>query len=145
MKRTAIFDMYQTIYRLDDSPAVNQEKEVIEMPAALEVLLSLYHQGYKIVIISSNSVQHSRDMLQILFEKKSIPNWPLILKEIDIISMRFFGPKQSVGAWKMAMSPYLNIDYIFEDGEEKLAAAGQAAQQLGSQPELFTSTANYHD
>jgi len=57
--------------------------------------------------------------------------------------MRYYGTKHSVSSWRRALEPYKNIDYIFEDGENKLQAAGEAARQLGSDPELFSSVTDF--
>ncbi len=149
MKSTVIFDMNNTIYR---SMPVNKRRKLepgelpIEaMPEAIETFLSFFEQGYKIVIISSSGIQGSRDRLQYLLKKHdlSIDQVNQILKKIDILTMQYFGTKYSVDSWKKAMEPYQNIDYIFEDGENKIKAAGQAAQELGSDPELYTSVEEF--
>ena len=57
--------------------------------------------------------------------------------------MQFFGSKHTKEAWLEAMKPYKNISYIFEDGEAKLHAAGEAAKELGNDAELFTSVADF--
>ena len=134
MSSTVIFDMHQVIYR-----KASQGLSVEEMPSALDVFLDFYEQDYKIVIISTSLIQHSRDVLKFLLEKRGLKLDKIqqIFKKIDILTMQYFGTKHSVDSWQQAMSPYQNIEYIFEDGEEKLKAAGQAAQELGSDPELF--------
>lgn len=144
MRSVVIFDMHQVIYcktepKLNRKSKAGQELFVKEMPGALDVFLDFYEQGYKIVIISSSLIQHSRDILKILLERRGLELEKIqqIFKEIDILTMQYFGTKYSDDSWKQAMSPYQNIEYIFEDGEEKLKAAGQAAQELGSDPELF--------
>jgi hypothetical protein len=57
--------------------------------------------------------------------------------------MQYFGSKHSAEAWKRAMQSYENIKYIFEDGESKLKAAGEAAESLGHKPKLYTSIAEF--
>jgi len=149
MTSTVIFDMNQIIYRslpLTQRGQVESGRLPIEaMPEAIETFLSFYDQGCKIVIISSSGVQQSRDRLKFLLEQHGETKQEIdsILKNIDILTMRYFGTKHSSDSWKKAMEPYQNIDYIFEDGENKLEAAGQAARELGSDPELYTSAEDF--
>ncbi len=149
MNSTVIFDMHQIIYRERKlKPGENLKQgqlPVVEMPQALDLFLSFFEQGYKIVIISSSGIQHSRDVLKYLLEKRGEIQAEInqILKKIDILTMQYFGTKHSVDSWKKAMEPYQNIEYIFEDGENKIQAAAQAAQKLGSDPELYTSVEDF--
>lgn len=155
MKQTVIFDMHKIIYRSASTPlAASRSKtdkqqqpdkamSIEAMPEAIETFVSFYQQGYQIVIISSSSIQHSRHALSQLLEAHQVPNWREILDKIDILTMQFFGSKHDADAWKKAMKPYKNISYIFEDGEQKLKAAGQAARELGSDPDLYTSVEEF--
>jgi hypothetical protein len=149
MNSTVIFDMHQIIYRKRKlKPGENLKKgqlPVEEMPQALDLFLSFFEQGYKIVIISSSGIQHSRDVLKYLLEERGETQAEIdqVLKKIDILTMQYFGTKHSVDSWKKAMEPYQNIEYIFEDGENKIQAAAQAAQKLGSDPELYTSVEDF--
>ncbi|MBD3250702.1 MAG: hypothetical protein GF381_04005 [Candidatus Pacebacteria bacterium] len=138
---TVVFDMHQTIYQ----SAPDCEKKIREMPGAIDTFLDFFDQGYKIVIISSSIIQHSRQVLQSLLEERDLPSERIkqIFNQIDILTMQYFGSKHDPDSWKQAMQPYQNIEYIFEDGEEKLKAAGQAAQDLGSSPELYQSIKEY--
>ncbi len=135
MKSTVIFDMTNTIYYLANSGQVKP------MPEAIATFLEFYEQGYKIVIISNLIIQRSREILQELLTKHGLtsPQLQQLFKKIDILTMQYFGTKHSVDSWEKALQPYTNIDYIFEDGEEKLKAAGKAAQNLGHEPELYLS------
>ncbi|MEA2056373.1 MAG: hypothetical protein U9O78_01485 [Patescibacteria group bacterium] len=149
MKNTVIFDMNKIIYR-EKNLSPNEDLvdgclPIEEMPQALNVFLLLYEQGYKIVIISSAGIQQSRDRLHYLLEVrgKSKEKIDEIFHKIDILTMQYFGTKHSVDCWKKAMEPYSNIEYIFEDGENKIEAAGQAAKELGSNPELFISVEDF--
>lgn len=155
-KPTAIFDMAHTIYRAAN-PAEQQAAKSLDLSSqfmpvqeidnVLDAFLDLFDQGYKIVIISNSIIQHSRQVLQFLLEKRGVDQEKRskIFNEIDILTMQYFGSKHDVDSWQQAMQPYSNISYIFEDGEEKLKAAGQAAQNLGSQPELYQSIKEYQD
>ncbi len=141
MKQTVIFDMYMTLFKLKDA-----ETGAIEaMPKAVETFLSFLSLGYKVVIISTSDIQNSRERLQLLLQNYGLEDEEIkkILKEIDILSMQFFGSKHTKEAWIEAMKPYKNIEYIFEDGEAKLHAAGEAAKELDCDPELFTSVADF--
>jgi len=141
MKQTVIFDMFMTLFRLKDAEAGTIEA----MPKAIETFLSFLSLGYKVVIISTSDTQNSRERLQLLLQDYELEDEEIkkILKEIDILSMQFFGSKHTKEAWIEAMKPYKNIEYIFEDGEAKLHAAGEAAKELGCDPELFTSVADF--
>ncbi len=149
MKRTVVFDMADTIYTTVKS---TQEQEKLgssykEMPQALDVFLDLFEQGYKIVIISNSIIQHSRQVLQKLLEMRGEDAEYIkqIFAKIDILTMQYFGTKHDSEAWKEAMNPYKNIDYIFEDGEHKLEAAGQAAQELGNEPDLYQKVSDFYE
>ncbi len=141
MKQTVIFDMHMTLFRLKNSDVNSIEA----MPQAIETFLSFYNLGYKIVIMSTSDIQNSRERLQILLQNYGLETEEIkiIFKEIDILSMQFFGSKHTKEAWLEAMKPYKNISYIFEDGEAKLHAAGEAAKELGNDAELFTSVADF--
>lgn len=152
MKSTVIFDMHLTIFRLnkdvsscDLMSGKNSNQEIEPMPHAIETLLSFYQQGYKIVIMSSSDVQNSRERLTYLLQEHGLVNEFIttFLKDTDILSMKFFGSKHDTEAWIEAMKPYTKIEYIFEDGESKLHAAGEAAKSLGHNPELFISVADF--
>ncbi len=150
MKHTVIFDMHKTIYRKREYETSQEEGKgmlahVEEMPNAIDTFLSFYEQNYKIVIISTSIIQHSRDVLEFLLKQHGInrDKRQQIFKNIDILTMQYFGTKYDSEAWKEAMSPYQNIEYIFEDGENKLKAAGQAARELGSDPELYSSVSQF--
>jgi hypothetical protein len=149
MNRTVIFDMHHIIYQKAlPKPGAKPDRAklpVKEMPQALDTFLQFLDQGYKLVIISSSGIQHSRDVLVYLLSERGYDQEEIrqILQKIDILTMRYFGSKHSADSWQKAMEPYQNIDYIFEDGEEKLKAAGQAARALGSDPDLFTSVADF--
>lgn len=160
MKKTVVFDMTNTIFRTKkkiggksgQSKATQDAQEksrlsqnVEAMPYAIETFLDFYEQGYKIVIISAAGIQRNRQILQFLLEEYGITQDKSqeIFKQIDILTTQFFGSKYDSDAWKQAMEPYQNIEYIFEDGESKLDAAGQAAQELGHDPELYSSIADF--
>jgi hypothetical protein len=150
MKHTVIFDMHKIIYRKRESEISQEEDkgmsaDVEEMPHAIDTFLSFYEQNYKIVIISTSIIQHSRDVLEFLLKQHGVSQEKRqqIFKDIDILTMQYFGTKYDSEAWKEAMSPYQNIEYIFEDGENKLKAAGQAARELGSHPELYSSISQF--
>ncbi len=156
MKQTVIFDMTNTIYRKKRFAAQSLKQDsdgavkvggiqVEAMPQALEVFLHFYEQGYKIVIISAAGIQNNRQILQTLLAEYGLEQDEIkkIFDDIDILTTRFFGSKYDSDAWKQAMEPYKNIEYIFEDGEGKIQAAGQASEELGHDPELYLSTAEY--
>lgn len=152
MTTTVIFDMHQTIFKnVDQAQSVSGDNDPLHsiepMPNAIEVFLSFYQQGYKIVIMSSADAQNSRQRLQFLLLQHGLSEEKVkqILKEIDILSMLFFGSKHTKEAWLEAMKPYKNIEYIFEDGEARLHAAGEAAKQLGHDPELYLSVSEFVD
>lgn len=141
MKNTVVFDMHKIIYRHSE-----EDYDRIEpMPHAMETFLYFYNSGYKIVIISTSQIQDSRERLQFLLESYGLPSDDVsrILKEIDILSMHFFGDKNNAEDWQKAMEPYSNIEYIFEDGENKLKAAGEAANNLGHKPQLHASVTEF--
>lgn len=148
MKKTVVFDMHLTIYKF--LPGIQNKlkknpQSIEAMPGAIETFMSFYQQGYKIAIISTSIIQHSRDRLEYLLAQHQVSSGDRkkIFQSIDILSMQYFGSKHSVEAWKRAMQSYENIMYIFEDGENKLKAAGEAAKSLGHNPELYTSIAEY--
>ena len=146
MSRTVVFDMHLTLFHKIETAGLAQQLNGVEaMPQAMETFLSFYDQGYKIVILSTSIIQDSRVRLEILLKKHDVEQEKIkqIFKNIDILSMRYYGTKHSVASWKKALEPYKNIDYIFEDGENKLAAAGEAARQLGSDPELFSRVIDF--
>ncbi|HBH13671.1 MAG TPA: hypothetical protein DDX29_11255 [Clostridiales bacterium] len=149
MKATVVFDMHHTLYRVATQGEVvtaHYLTEQIEaMPFAIETFLSFYRQGYKIVIISTSDAQSSRSRLNDLLIAYGLSENEIreLLKNIDILSMQFFGSKHTKEAWIEAMKPYKNIEYIFEDGEAKLHAAGEAAKELGSDPELYSSVEEF--
>ncbi|GEM_PF-1797233 len=149
MKNTVIFDMKQTIFQPTQTEDARTQADILaikEMPEAMATFLSFYHQNYKIVIISDSEIQKSRERLQYLLTVHQVDQdtQKQIFSSIDILTMQYFGSKHDPDAWKKAMEPYHNIEYIFEDGENKLQAAGEAAQALGSQPQLFTSIAEFN-
>ncbi len=148
MKRTVVFDMHQTIYQAKPGKNVHSAQQVAaieSMPGAMETFFEFYQQGYKIIIISTSAIQDSRDRLQYLFQQQDLDDEQQaeIFADIDILSMRYFGSKHSVEAWEKAMQAYDNIEYIFEDGENKLQAAGEAARKLGHDPQLYLSVTDY--
>ena len=146
MSRTVIFDMHSTLFRkIEVVSSIQQLSSIEALPQAMEVFLSFYDQGYKIVILSTSIIQDSRVRLETLFKKHGVDQEKIkqIFKDIDILTMRYYGTKHSVSSWRRALEPYKNIDYIFEDGENKLQAAGEAARQLGSDPELFSSVTDF--
>ncbi len=145
MQSTVIFDMHHTIYRTAISALSNSTNHSVQgiesMPYAIETFVSFYKQGYKVVIISTSDTQSSRERLSYLLSTYGLTEDEVkeLLKNIDILSMQFFGSKHTKEAWLEAMRPYKNIEYIFEDGEAKLHAAGEAAKELGSDPDLYGS------
>jgi hypothetical protein len=141
MKQTVVFDMHKIIYRHSEEDYTQIEP----MPHAIETFLYFYNSGYKIVIISTSQIQDSRERLQFLLESHGLPSDDVaeVLKKIDILSMQFFGDKNNAEDWQKAMEPYKNIEYIFEDGENKLKAAGEAATNLGYKPQLYGSTTEF--
>lgn len=141
MKNTVVFDMHKIIYR----HAEDDYAKIEPMPHAVETFLYFYNAGYKIVIISTSQIQDSRERLQYLLEVHGLPSDDIaeIFKKIDILSMKFFGDKNNAEDWQKAMEPYKNIDYIFEDGENKIKAAAEAAKQLGSNPALHTNVSEF--
>lgn len=141
MKQTVIFDMHKIIYRHSQDDYAKIEP----MPDAIETFLYFYNSGYKIVIISTSQIQDSRERLQYLLESHGLPSDDVaeVLKKIDILSMQFFGDKNNAEDWQKAMTPYKNIEYIFEDGENKLKAAGEAAANLGYKPQLYDSATGF--
>ena len=146
MSRTVIFDMHLTLFRkIEVVGSIQQLSSVEALPQAMETFLSFYDQGYKVVILSTSIIQDSRVRLETLFKKHGVDQEKIrkISKDIDILTMRYYGTKHSVSSWRRALEPYKNIDYIFEDGENKLQAAGEAARQLGSDPELFSSVTDF--
>jgi len=147
-KPTVIFDMHLTLFRFvktDSDPEKGfQCSHIEEMPQAINTFLWFFQQGFKIVIISASDIQVSRDRLRCLLKSRlSEDELSVLFKQIDILSMQFYGSKHTVEAWTEALTPYSNIQYIFEDGEAKLHAAGEAARQLGSDPVLYTSVADF--
>jgi hypothetical protein len=146
MSRTVVFDMHLTLFRkIEVANSIQQLANVEAMPQAMETFLSFYDQGYKIVILSTSIIQDSRVRLEALLKKHGLDQEKIkqIFKDIDILTMRYYGTKHSVSSWRRALEPYKNIDYIFEDGENKLQAAGEAARQLESDPELFSSVIDF--
>ncbi len=146
MSRTVIFDMNLTLFRkIEVVSSIQQLSSIEALPQAVETFLSFYDQGYKVVILSTSIIQDSRVRLETLFKKHGVDQEKIkqIFKDIDILTMRYYGTKHSVSSWRRALEPYKNIDYIFEDGENKLQAAGEAARQLGSDPELFSSVTDF--
>ena len=146
MSRTVIFDMHSTLFRkIEVVSSIQQLSSIEALPQAVETFLSFYDQGYKVVILSTSIIQDSRVRLETLFKKHGVDQEKIkqIFKDIDILTMRYYGTKHSVSSWRRALEPYKNIDYIFEDGENKLQAAGEAARQLGSDPELFSSVTDF--
>ena len=146
MSRTVIFDMNLTLFRkIEVVSSIQQLSSVEALPQAMETFLSFYDQGYKVVILSTSIIQDSRVRLETLFKKHGVDQEKIkqIFKDIDILTMRYYGTKHSVSSWRRALEPYKNIDYIFEDGENKLQAAGEATRQLGSDPELFSSVTDF--
>ena len=146
MSRTVIFDMHLTLFRkIEVVNSIQQLSSIEALPQAVETFLSFYDQGYKVVILSTSIIQDSRVRLETLFKKHGVDQEKIkqIFKDIDILTMRYYGTKHSVSSWRRALEPYKNIDYIFEDGENKLQAAGEAARQLGSDPELFSSVTDF--
>ncbi len=150
-KSTVVFDMHLTIFRplsQEEANLVNLAKDdlpIKPMPQAIETFLGFYQLDYKVVIISSADTQSSRERLDYLLHKYGLEEALIkqIFKDIDILSMMFFGSKNTKEAWVQAMQPYSNIEYVFEDSEAKLHAAGEAAKELGSEPELYTSIVEY--
>lgn len=138
---TIIFDMHLTVFRFNEA----DPNQIEPMPYALDTIANFYAQGYKIVIISTSEIQNSRDRLSFLLTEYGFGEEKLkeFFKKIDILSMQYFGSKHTKEAWLQAMKSYSNILYIFEDGEAKLHAAGEAAKELGSDPELFTSVTEF--
>lgn len=149
MQATVIFDMHQTIFRpvksLSKAVKGDAVHSIKPMPNAIEVFLFFYQQGYKIVIMSSADAQNSRKRIEYLLQDHGLERDKIkrILKEIDILSMQFFGSKHTKEAWQEAMKPYKNIEYIFEDGEARLHAAAEAAKELGHEPELYLSISDF--
>ncbi len=148
MTMTVVFDMHQTIYCRKDlsSGEVKQGKKAITaMPKAIETFLDFYEQGYKIVIISSSVIQASRQRLEYLFQEHGLSANKIkeIFADIDILTSQYYGSKHDSDCWQQVMQPYQNIEYIFEDGENKLQAAGEAARALDSDPELYTSISEF--
>ncbi len=134
---TVVFDMHGIIYEHDYSK--NGDHAWIEIDSALEVLLSYFNMGYKVVILSSSSTEHSRDVLEVLLDNYPQVDKAGFFKKIDILSMKYFGSKNNVDSWQNALEPYKNIEHIYEDGEQKLQIAGEAAKNLGHQPSLHLS------
>ncbi len=137
-KSTVVFDMHGVIYEHDYH--ADGSHHFVEIDHALQVLLAYYQAGYKIVILSSSATEYSRQILESL-----LVNYPQVdqikfFKELDILSMKYFGSKDNQDSWQAALEPYVNIEHIYEDGEYKLKMAGLAAQALGSQPTLHLST-----
>ncbi len=142
MKQTVVFDMHKIIYHHKIGPKLGH---VEPMPKAIDTFLHFYNTGYKIVIISTSVVQDSRKRLEFLLDEYGLGEEDIadIINNIDILSMKFFGSKNNTEDWKKAMEPYANIEYIFEDGEHKLKAAGQAARELGHEPELYLNVLDF--
>lgn len=137
-KSTVVFDMHGIIY--EHAYDENKHFRFVEIDHALELLLAYYNQGYKVVVLSSSATEHSREVLEVL-----LANYPQVdkikfFKEVDILSMKYFGNKDDQESWEAALRSYQNIDHIYEDGEYKLKMAGLAAQALGSNPSLHSST-----
>ena len=59
-------------------------------------------------------------------------------QDFDIYDMSDFGSKKEKEAWKEILRKYESVDFIVEDGEKNLEAAGEAAGSLGWEPKLFT-------
>jgi len=136
-KSTVVFDMHGIIYEHNYARKKDLFKEIGQ---ALSLLISYYNMGYKIVVLSSSATEHSRDVLEVLLDKYPQVDRVKFFKEVDVLSMKYFGNKDNQGSWEAALQPYTNIEHIYEDGEYKLKMAGQAAQALGSEPILHTST-----
>lgn len=137
---TVIFDMHGIIYEHDYSK--DGDHNWVEINGALKVLLSYFNMGYKVVILSSSSTEHSRDVLEVLLNNYPQVDSTDFFKKIDILSMKYFGSKDDVDSWQHALEPYKNIEHIYEDGEQKLQTAGEAAKNLGHQPSLHLSIEN---
>jgi len=56
---------------------------------------------------------------------------------LEIFDMSDYGSKKDKEAWKKILRNYSQIDVIVEDGEKNLAAAGEAAAELGFTPRLY--------
>lgn len=82
----------------------------------------------KVVIVSTALSKTSRYILE---------KFGLGADMFDIYDMSDFGSKKDKNAWKKIFGNYGSIDYVVEDGKENLEAAGEAAEELGFEPELF--------
>lgn len=133
---TVVFDMHGIIYEHAKSA---ESGDYVAIESGLALLLSYYQLGYKIVILSSSSTEHSRAVLEHLLLNHSHLNQRQFFKDIDILSMKYFGNKDDADSWQRALEPYKNIEHIYEDGEYKLQMAGLASRQLGYQPQLHLS------
>ncbi|MBD3279474.1 MAG: hypothetical protein GF390_02055 [Candidatus Pacebacteria bacterium] len=144
--KTVVFDMHNTIYRFNPVSAkpagsIKPQLPVQEITGALKTLLDFYHQDYQVVIVSRNAVNYTVKILQQL-----LVDYPedvsQLLAEIDVLSMKDYGSKSEVKAWKKALKPYQQITDIYEDVPEYLQVAGQAAQELGHKPKLHAKVKN---
>ena len=148
MKRTVVFDMHQTLFQKNKLLAQENKsgkKAIVAMPQAIETFIDFFEQGYQIVIISTSIIQQSRQRLEYLLQEHGLGKEQIkeIFSNIDILTSQYYGTKHDSECWRQVMQPYQNIEYIFEDGENKLKAAGEAAQTLGSDPELYTSIVEF--
>ena len=91
MSRTVVFDMHLTLFRKIKTVSPAQQLSSVEaMPQAIEVFLSFYDQGYKIVILSTSIIQDSRVRLDTLLKKHGVEQEKIkqIFKNIDILPLR---------------------------------------------------------
>ena len=87
-------------------------------------------EAYKVIIVSTALVKTSKYILEKLGLGSDM---------FDIYDMSDFGNKKDKNAWKKIFINYNSIDCIVEDRKENLKAAGEAANELGFEPELFTN------
>jgi hypothetical protein len=109
------------------------------MSGAINRVLDYHKKGCKVVFVSTSEVDTSKNILEYLLEKHKIESERKIIASFDILNMDDYGSKKDADAWKAVLKPYKNITDIYEDKEKNLQAAGEAARQLGSNPELHIS------
>lgn len=94
---------------------------------------------YKIAVVSTSRLATSRQILRKAFEEASLKlkltDTPeKMVSDMDIYDMSDYGSKKDPNSWKDIFTKYSNIVAIFEDSHKNLAAASQAAQELGNNP-----------
>lgn len=84
--------------------------------------------NYQLVIVSNSFVKTS----ELILDKVGLRN-----RARKIFDVAEFGNKKDPEMWKKIFRQLPRVDVIIEDGEKNLAAAIQAAKELGMTPETY--------